>query len=207
MRTNTPIAGTRITVRRGVVLGVALLVGLGAAWGATDLAAKLHRIAVASRTANPQPPIALTALEANAYFSGPGARRLPAGVSHLVLSSQPPTAGDEGSIEGTAEINFDRLPQGRASARMLLLGALFSGVHQLAVHAAVRDAGAPKAHLHIDWVNLDGQTLPNFLIDAALQQFVQPKHPEISRNFAVALPQHATRAVVGNNVVELEYGR
>ncbi|MHB8735277.1 MAG: hypothetical protein ACYC6M_08260 [Terriglobales bacterium] len=186
-----------------VFLGV-----LGAAWGGTDLAAKLQRIETASRTANPQPPITLTAFDVNAFFRGPGARKLPAGVSHLVLSSQPPGAGGRaGSIEGTAQVDFDRLPHGRTSARMLLLGALFSGVHELAVHAAVRDADAPTAHLHVDWVNLDGQTLPNFLIDAALQQFVQPKHPEISRDFAVALPRHATRAAVGTNVVELEYGR
>lgn len=164
---------------------------------AARLSAALQRIARNERSRGPWRNVTLTALGVNSYFAGPGRARLPRGISHLLLSSQP------GEIIGSARVNFDEIRAGRRLNP--LLGQMFTGTHQLVATARVVSDRAPAAQLDIDSVAIDGQQIPNVLIDLALLEFVQPRHPEISRHFAVRLPRHVRRALVGNNRVTLEY--
>jgi hypothetical protein len=64
---------------------------------------------------------------------------------------------------------------------------------------------APAAKLTIEEVTLDDQTIPNMLIDAAINQFIKPKHPEISRTFLVYLPKNVKSVTVEHNQVTLHY--
>ncbi|HVB39720.1 MAG TPA: hypothetical protein VNE83_02385, partial [Terriglobales bacterium] len=64
---------------------------------------------------------------------------------------------------------------------------------------------APAAQLTVTTVKLDGDTIPNSLIDAALAVLVQPQHPNIGRTFQVPLPPHATSATVQDGEVVIHY--
>lgn len=194
---------------RAALCGLAAMFAL-ASWAATGAAAgarrstaalasacqaKLARIAANETTPPPHPDVILTAAEANAYFAGNGAR-LPKGVSHLALSSQPDL------LEGSADIDFDQLPHSSASS---LAGMFFSGVHHVAAQAHLDSGQAPQAELTVEQVTFDGETIPNFLLDLAIREFIQPKHPEISRHFPVPLPKNVRSVSLGADQVVLHY--
>lgn len=145
---------------------------------------------------SPYQPVTLTAEEADAWFAGPGASHLPQGVTHLRLTAQP------GEIGGTADMDFDRLPHGSISP---LLAELFTGQHTLSAEARLNSVADGVAHLTVTSVAIDGENVPLMLVDAAIRAFIQPSHPEISRNFTVQLPAHVTGIALGNGWARLEY--
>jgi len=158
---------------------------------------KLDQITHNEDSPGPWRDVTLTAAEANAYFAGPGAAKLPKGVHRLILSSQP------GEIIGNAMVNFDEIEGAKQGNP--LLGMVFSGTHQVVARAHVDSATAPAAKLTVDWVSLDGQRIPNVLIDFAVDTFIHPRHPDIGRTFAVSLPTHVKSADLGANQVTLRY--
>jgi len=177
--------------RLGIVLASAVWLlaqspaGMPASWAL---------IASYARSAGPYHDVTLTAAEANRYFAGPGAARLPAGISQVVLAAEP------GVLSGTALVDFDQLAK---TGNPLL--QMFSGEHRLAVRARVDSAQAPRAQLTVTEVRLDGAVVPNWLLDAAARAFLQPKYPTLGRHFSVPLPRHASGASVGDNAVVLHY--
>jgi len=177
-------------------LGV-LTVAVGRVPQSSAFQAKLDQIVHNEDTPGPWRDVTLTASEANAWLAGPGARKLPSGVKRLTLSSRP------GEITGNATINFDEI-EGRKQGNPLL-GMIFSGTHEVVASAHVDSAQAPRAKLTVDAVSLDGQRIPNALIDFAVETFIRPTHPEIGRTFEVPLPKHVKSAVLGTNEVTLRY--
>ncbi|MGH9540875.1 MAG: AsmA family protein [Terriglobales bacterium] len=151
--------------------------------------AKLDRIEANASSPPPHPDVRLTSAEANAYFASP-LSPLPPAVSHLLLSN----AGN--LVSGSADIDFDKLPE-RSS--------LFTGVHHVTAQAHLDSGAAPAAQLTILQVSLDGQRIPNFLIDLAIREFIQPKHPQISRHFSVPLPGNVRSVELGDNQAILRY--
>lgn len=189
----------------GLLIGAAIASGVAArqasasASPAAEGQRKLDTIVANEDSAGPWQDVTISALEANAWFAGPGRRKLPVGVSHLLISSQP------GELIGSADVDFDRLAA-QARERNPLLGALFSGVHQVQARAHVDSAEAPAAHLTVNYVSIDGQHIPNFLLDIAIAEFVHPRHPDIGRQFAISLPAHVRRAELSTDQVTLHYG-
>lgn len=143
-------------------------------------------------------PIILTAVEANAWFADGGSHVLPVGISHLLLSCEPDW------ISGSSSVDFSRLRRAHLSGNSIA-SVLFSGVHQIFVRARVVSTASPAAVLRIESFSLDRQTIPNPLLDLAMAEFVQPRHPEIKRQFQVPLPRGVHRIQVGNNRVTLIY--
>lgn len=180
-----------------VVLAAVLAAAVGRLPQTSSFQAKLDQIAQNEDSPGPWSDVTLTAADANAWFAGPGASKLPKGVKRLVVSSQP------GGITGNATINFDEI-EGRKQGNPLL-GMIFSGTHQVVAHAHVDSAQAPAAKLTVDSVSLDGQRIPNALIDFAVDTFIRPTHPEIGRTFQVPLPKHVKSAALGTNQVTLRY--
>jgi hypothetical protein len=180
-----------------LVLAAALAAAAGRLPQASSFQAKLDQIVQNEDAPGPWSDVTLTAADANAWFAGPGAQKLPNGVKRLVVSSQP------GEITGNATINFDEI-EGRKQGNPLL-SMIFSGTHEVVASAHVDSAQAPAAKLTVDTVRLDGQRIPNALIDFAVDTFIRPTHPEIGRTFQVSLPKHVKSAVLGTNQVTLRY--
>lgn len=181
-----------------ILLGVAVLAaGVGRIPQTSAFQSRLNQIVQNENSAGPWSDVTLTAAEANAWFAGPGAKKLPQGVKRLIVSSQP------GEITGNATINFDEI-EGRKQGNPLL-SMIFSGTHEVVASAHVDSAQAPAAKLTVDTVRLDGQRIPNALIDFAVDTFIRPTHPEIGRTFQVPLPKHVKSAVLGTNEVTLRY--
>lgn len=166
---------------------------------ARRFAAKLAEIQ-RYETAPPRPgrTVILEAEGAQAYLNS-GAVDLPAAVSHLVLSSRP------GFIQGAADIDFDRLPRAGGGLTAGLASSVFSGVHHVTAEARLDAGDAPAARLTLLNLTLDGEHIPNWLLDLALREFVQPKHPEIARTFSVPLPAGARSARLETNRAVLTY--
>lgn len=176
---------------------VLLAVAVGRVPQTSGFQAKLDQIAHNEDSPGPWRDVTLTAAEANAWFAGPGAQKLPRGVKRLVVNSQP------GEITGDATIDFDEI-EGRKQGNPLL-SIIFSGTHEVVASAHVDSALAPAAKLTVDTVRLDGQRIPNMLIDFAVDTFIRPTHPEIGRTFQVPLPKHVKSAILGANQVTLRY--
>jgi len=156
----------------------------------------LRQIQANAGSRGPYRDVTVTQAEANAYWSGEGARLLPKGLSQVAMSAAP------GELSGRARVDFDQIEAQHGGNPLLWM---FRGAHLIAVRARVDSAVAPAARLTVTEVRVDGQVIPNLLVDAALAAFVQPKHPEIGRQFAVALPEHVTSVTVGAGTVTLHY--
>jgi len=180
-------AGEKPAPPGGVLLAAAGAKALSAK--ARSFQAKLDRIAANADSPGPHAPVRLTAAEADDYFASP-LSPLPPAISHLQLGSQGPW------ISGSADVDFDKLPQ-RSS--------LFTGVHHIQAQAHLDSGLAPAAQLTIEQVAIDGERIPNFLIDLAIREFIQPKHPRISRHFAVPLPAHVRSVTLGADQATLNY--
>ncbi len=165
---------------------------------ANEFQKKLERIQDNAGSPGQHAPVRLTAVGANAWFALQGAKKLPRGVSHLLLSSQP------GWVTGSALVDFDQLRRGH-NASGALAEVLFTGRHRIFVRARVLSSAAPAASLRLETFSLDGRIIPNGLLDWALAEFVQPRNPKIRRQFPVSLPQGVRRAAVGDNEVTLYY--
>lgn len=129
--------------------------------------------------AHPDPkPTDITESEANAYFNEEGVR-LPKGVSHVRLTSTP------GTIDGHAQVDFDALTRGKASANPLF--SLFSGTHDIRVVAQASGSNG-TATIHAQSVWLDGVEVPQMLLQIFAQHFLTPKYPNVGVTSTFKLP-------------------
>ena len=173
-----------------LVLG---LVGWAAAPGLPPSLAQIQRFA---DSPGPYHDVTVTAADANAYWQGPGATRLPAGVSSLRLSAEP------GVLTGSARVAFDQLG---AHAQESWLLKMLHGAHTVAARARVVSAHAPRATLTVEQVWLDGHEIPGLVVDAAIAAFVTVEHPELGRTFSVPLPRHASSVSEGQGWIRVHY--
>lgn len=125
-----------------VALAIALLAQAGG-----PLPAPLELIVQFAHSSGPYHDVIIRDADADAYFTGAGAARLPAGVSDLRLAAKPDT------ISGRARVDFDKLPRVPLVNPLLIL---FSGQHTVDATAHVDSAKAPQAQLTITSLALDG---------------------------------------------------
>ncbi len=187
--------------RRMRALAATLLLS-GVLWGISQSAGlartfqiQLRRIAAYAATPPPHPNVILSANGANAYLAQDA--KIPAAIRRLRLSSTP------GVLRGQAEVDFSQLPHRGASGWAQMI---FRGVHQIAVVARLDSGAPPAATVTVEQVSLDGERIPDFLIDLAIREFVTPKHPTIQgRTFRVQLPANVDRVRLGHDRAILSY--
>lgn len=110
-------------------------------------------------------PTVLTTAECNAYVNQGGVS-LPEGISHVRFSTQP------GVVRGEADVDFDRLTNGRTHSNLLL--QLFTGRHHV-VGVAEASADHGVAHVRLQSVEFDGIPIPRFALEYFAAKFLRPK--------------------------------
>ena len=155
---------------------------------------KIARLEANGRAAHPNPaPVVLTEAEINAYLASDEVQ-FPAGVNSVHLT------GSQGTISGTAKVDFDQVKAGIHSSNPLL--GIFSGVHD--VNADAHAYGrAGQGYVHIDSVSLDGIEVPNFVLQLFVEKYIQPRNPNIGIDSQFKLPDRIDSAVVGQHQVTL----
>lgn len=134
-----------------------------------------------------QQPTALLEDEINAYFAD-GRLKLPEGLERITFGIS------TGSTISNMTVDFDKLTA--HSSNPLL--SLFSGVHQVVVHAH-GDASGGTARAHIDSVSLDGSEIPRFLLEMFVQRMLQPKYPQASLDPTFKLPERIDLVTLGEH--------
>jgi hypothetical protein len=138
-----------------------------------------------------QNPTILTEGEVNAYLAS-GEVDLPEGVDSVKLR------GEDGTVTGTAHVDFDRVREGVHSSNPLL--GIFSGVHDVVVVTHAHGADG-EGYVHVDSVSLDGIEVPRFILQIFVEKFLQPKHPELGLDSRFALPDRIDTATVGQHIL------
>lgn len=155
---------------------------------------KIAHLDANGRTARPNPaPTVLTEAEINAYLASDQVQ-FPAGVNSVHLT------GSQGTISGTAKVDFDQVRAGIHSSNPLL--SIFSGVHNVDVDAHAYGRGG-QGYVHVDSVSLDGVEVPNFVLQLFVEKYIQPRNPNIGIDSRFKLPDRIDGAVVGLHQVTL----
>jgi hypothetical protein len=144
--------------------------------------------------AHPDPkPVELTEPEVNAYFNEGGVK-LPKGVSHVRLTSEPAV------LDAHAQIDFDAITQGRGASNPLY--SLFSGTHD--IHAIAQANGANgTGTIRVQSVELDGIQVPQFLLQLFVDHFITPKYHNVGVTSTFKLPLRIDTAIVDTGRVRL----
>lgn len=161
---------------------------------AASMSKKLDHLEANGRLSRPNStPTVLTEPEINAY-SASGAVEFPEGVQSVKLTEEP------GAINGTAQVDFDKVRAGIHSSNPLL--SIFSGVHdvQVATHAYGQSG---IGYVHVDSVSLDGVEVPHFVLELFVEKYVTPRNPQIGLDSKFALPDRIDSAVVGEHQVTI----
>jgi hypothetical protein len=155
---------------------------------------KIAHLEANGRAAHPSPtPTVLTEAEINAYLASDEVQ-FPAGVHSVHLT------GSQGTLSGTAKVDFDQVRAGIHSSNPLL--SIFSGVHD--VNAEAHAYGrAGQGYVHIDSVSLDGVEVPNFVLQLFVEKYIQPRNPNIGIDSQFKLADRIDSAVVGQHQVTL----
>lgn len=153
---------------------------------------KIAHLEANGRAAHPNPaPTVLTEAEINAYLASDQVQ-LPDGVNSIHLT------GSQGTISGTAKVDFDQVRAGIHSSNPLL--SIFSGVHDVNAEAHAYGRGG-QGYVHIDSVSLDGVEVPNFVLQLFVEKYIQPRNPNIGIDSQFKLPDRIDSAVVGQHQV------
>lgn len=135
----------------------------------------------------------MTEAEINAYLASDEVQ-YPAGVESVHLT------GSQGTVSGTAKVDFDQVRAGIHSSNPLL--SIFSGVHNVDVDAHAYGRGG-QGYVHVDSVSLDGIEVPQFVLELFVEKYIQPKHPELGIDSRFKLPDRIDSAIVGQHQVTL----
>ena len=144
--------------------------------------------------AHPDPiPTVITEDEANAYLAS-NEVQLPAGVQAVKLHGQP------GIINGSAQIDFDKVREGTHSSNPLL--SVFSGLHEVevATHAYGK---AGRGYVHVDSVSIDGVEVPQFVLQLFVEKYLAPRYPQIGLDSQFKLADRIDSATVGEHRVTM----
>jgi hypothetical protein len=176
------------------------IIGLSLAWSTpiSDSAAaasaqrKVDHIEANGALAHPDSaPTEFTEQEINAYISS-GKIELPDGVQSVHL------VGLDGTVTGTAHVDFDKIKTGRKSSNPLM--SMFNGVHDVEVQSHAHGTNGTGI-IHVDSVMLDGAEIPHFLLQLFVEKYLQPKYPDIGLDSRFALPDRIDTATIGKHLL------
>jgi hypothetical protein len=178
------------------VLGVGLLAAAssGKADPVSTMKQKIAHLETNGRLAHPDPmPTVITEEEANAYLASDEVQ-LPAGVQSVKLR------GQSGTIDGTAQIDFDKVREGAHSSNPLL--SIFSGVHEVEVATHAYGKGG-QGYVHVDSVSIDGVEVPQFVLQLFVDKYLAPRYPQIGLDSQFKLADRIDSATVGEHRVTI----
>lgn len=162
--------------------------------GAESMKKKLEFIERNGAAPHPdERPTVFTEEEINAYFAS-GLITLPDCVQSVHVS------GKNGTVTGTAHIDFDQIKTGRRSSNPLLM--IFSGTHDVQVNAHAHGQ-SHQGYVHVDSVLLDGVEIPQFVLQLFVQKYLQPKYPNIGIDSQFALPDKIDSAKIGEHILSV----
>jgi hypothetical protein len=182
------------------LLTAIMAMGISLAWSspvseseaAASAQRKVDHIEANGALAKPNPaPTEFTEQEINAYIAS-GKIQLPDGVKSVHL------VGVDGTVTGTAHVDFDQIKAGSKSSNPLL--SMFSGVHDVEVQAHAQGSGGTGT-VHVDSVILDGAEIPHFLLELFVEKYLQPKYPDVGMDTRVALPDKIDTATIGKHIL------
>ena len=157
---------------------------------AASMAKKLAHLESNGRLTHPRStPTIFTEQEVNAYLAS-GAITFPEGVQSVKL------VGEPGVINGSAQVDFDKVREGIHSSNPLL--SVFSGMHdvQVATHAYGEHG---IAYVHVDSVSLDGVEVPHFVLELFVEKYIAPRNPQIGLDSKFDLADRIDSATVGEH--------
>ena len=155
---------------------------------------KLRRLESNGRSPHPDAaPTVFTEQEVNAYLASDHVR-LPAGVQSVKLEGKP------GTVTGKARVDFDRVRQGVRSSNPLL--SMFRGVHDIVVVAHAHGTGG-NGYVQVDSVSIDDIEVPRFVLQLFVEEFLQPKYPQLGLDSQFRLPDRIDTAIVGSHELTL----
>ena len=163
---------------------------------AESAAAKFYRIEEASRSGRSFGAVQITEPEANSYLRYELSPTFPSGVSQVRLTFQP------NRILGSSVVDFDKLKEGRRVPPNPLADFLLRGEHTVAAQGTVWSANG-AAEFHLEWVTLDGVTLPRAVVEFLIEYYLQSRFPtaSIDRPFLLPFAIESLRAENGSVVL------
>ena len=182
------------------LLTAIVVMGISLAWSnpvseseaAASAQHKVDHIEANGALARPNPaPTEFTEQEINAYIAS-GKIQLPDGVKSVHM------VGVDGTVTGTARVDFDQIQAGHKSSNPLL--SMFSGVHDVEVQAHAQGSGGTGT-VHVDSVILDGAEIPRFLLQLFVEKYLQPKYPDVGLDSRFALPDRIDTATIGRHLL------
>lgn len=183
----------------GVMLAIALAAAPHTSRHSADFRGAEAKFARIDENANKQAPepdsTVINDAELNAYLNEGGVE-LPKGVRNVVFTSAP------GSVTATAEVDFDRLTEGRHVSGLWMM--LFSGVHDVKVNA---NAGAENGvgEIHVQTMELDGVPAPRAALQFLVDRFLKPKYGEnVGLDTRFKMPAQIDHATLEERSVKLE---
>ena len=146
------------------------------------------------RTArSPYPPIVITDFEVNSYLQLHGREFFPPGVANPAVHTQPE------HVTGLADVDFDKLASSYPNPNDLgpkVLAAMFKGKQRVTVTSKLQ-SGNGLAKVQIETVTVGNMTLPNWLVDFVLENYLQPRY-KFDLSKPLTLPDHVTQIVLGS---------
>ena len=148
---------------------------------ADSAAAKIDRIQEASRSGRSYGAVRITEREANSYLRYELSPSYPPGVSQIRMTFQP------NRILGSSLVDFDKLKEGRRVPPNALADFLLRGEHTVAAQGTLWGANG-TAEFHLEWVALDGVTLPRAVVEFLIEHYLQSRYPEAAIDRPSLLP-------------------
>ena len=138
-------------------------------------------------------PIVITDFEANSYLQVHGREFLPPGVANPAVHIQPE------HVTGLADVDFDKFSSAYPNPNDLgpkILAAVFKGKQRVTV-AGKLQSGNGLAKVQIETVTVGNMTLPSWLVDFVLENYLQPRY-KFDLSKPLTLPDHVTQIVLGS---------
>lgn len=148
---------------------------------ANSAAAKFDRIQAVSRSGRSFGVVRITEREANSYLRYEVSPSYPPGVSQIRLTFQP------NRILGSSRVDFDKLKEGRRTPPNPLADFLLRGEHTVAAQGTLGGANG-TAEFHLEWVKLDGVTLPRTVVEFLIEHYLKSRYPEAAIDRPFLLP-------------------
>jgi hypothetical protein len=139
-------------------------------------------------------PTVLTSAEWNAYLNEGGVK-LPEGVSHVRLSSQPAV------VHGDAEVDFDRLTSNRTRSNPFL--SLFTGKHHVTATAQAA-ASNGIGTVRVESVEFDGVEVPRIALEYFSNRYLRPKFGNaVGMDSTFRLHSRIDTAILGTDQISI----
>jgi len=143
--------------------------------------------------ASSYPAVVVTENEANSYLKIHSPEFLPPGVHEPALRFQPE------HVSGSADVNFEEFSRVYTNPNdwgPKVMAAMFKGTQRVTATGKVQSSNG-QAKLQVESVTVGAMTVPPWLIDYLVQNYLQPKY-KFDLSKPLPLPAHVRQVVLGS---------